>query len=333
MPKQALRQRTEGREHVIVLDPQEIVIRVAQYRPVYVSGDVAKPGELTFRPGMTVRQVIALGGGIGTARSTGGDSMLVTVDLRAQYQSIAAETAVERTRAARIEAELGMKSPPLHGLLSDLQLPESVLTQIATNETEQLRVRQSELDRESEHLGRLIHQLEARIEILKRQLNQEIEGIEIDNADWERLRALFDKGMVPAARLSDARRSVLLSATRKLQTDAEVMQVERLREEVRRKLEKLREERRSELLADLQQTKARATGLEAKLIAARDKLALVGDMSPMLRDSNKKVEIAIFRTTTGSEERLSAEAGTVLAPGDVVLITLPVESYTAQATP
>lgn len=330
MPKKNLRQRTEGREFIVVLDPQEIVLRIHEYRPVYVSGDVARPGALTFRPGMTVRQLIALGGGIGSARGTGPESLLMTTDLRAQYQATASEVAIERTRIARIEAELGSEPPSFQELLSDLRLSQEAQAQIAKNEAEQLRVRQSELGRESVHLERLGHQLEERLGLLKKQRDQEEEGVKLDMADWERVRNLFDKGMVPVTRLSDARRSVLLSSTRKLQTDAEVMQVERLQEEIRRKLEKLHEERRSQLLADLQEAKARAAGLEAKLAATREKLALIGDAAPMLGDNKAKLDIRIFRTGETSEETISADESTPLAPGDVVQIALPVESYTAQ---
>ena len=36
---------------------------VAEYRPVYVNGDVSKPGEYPYRPTTTARQVVALAGG------------------------------------------------------------------------------------------------------------------------------------------------------------------------------------------------------------------------------------------------------------------------------
>ena len=38
-------------------------VEVLQSRPVYVLGDVQKPGEYTFRPGVTVLQVVSLAGG------------------------------------------------------------------------------------------------------------------------------------------------------------------------------------------------------------------------------------------------------------------------------
>jgi polysaccharide export outer membrane protein len=330
MPKKTLRQRALGQEYIIVLDPQEIILRVVEYRPVYVLGDIARPGELAFRPGMTVRQAIALGGGVGSARGTGTDPLFMTRDLRAQYQSLMSEVAVERTRVARIEGEIRADAPSFEGLLSDLQLPESTRQQILSNEKELHRARQTELERESVYLQSENKRAGERLVILKKQQVQEEEGLSLDTADWERVRGLFEKGMVPVTRLSDTRRSVLLSSTRALQTNAEVMLVERIQEEVRRKQEKLHQERRSQLLAELQQANTQLAGLEAKLKAAREKLALIGDTSPMLRELDQELEIKIFRKGSSNEERIAADASTPLAPGDVVEVSLPFESHTSQ---
>jgi protein involved in polysaccharide export with SLBB domain len=56
-------------EHLIL--PAEIVVTIVGYRPVYVSGDVAKPGEYPFRPGITVRQAVAVAGGYDLVKSQG----------------------------------------------------------------------------------------------------------------------------------------------------------------------------------------------------------------------------------------------------------------------
>lgn len=58
------RQRTaDGREVVIVIDADEVTATIAEYRPVYVNGDVSKPGEYPYRPASTVRQLVAMAGG------------------------------------------------------------------------------------------------------------------------------------------------------------------------------------------------------------------------------------------------------------------------------
>ncbi len=54
----------DGTEVTRVVSRDQVTASVVEYRPVFVSGDVALPGERIFRPGMTVRQAIAASGGV-----------------------------------------------------------------------------------------------------------------------------------------------------------------------------------------------------------------------------------------------------------------------------
>jgi len=40
-----------------------VAVEVASYRPVFVLGEVAKPGEYPYRPGMTMLTTVAVAGG------------------------------------------------------------------------------------------------------------------------------------------------------------------------------------------------------------------------------------------------------------------------------
>jgi polysaccharide export outer membrane protein len=66
------RQRTpDGRENSVTIDPDEVTAKIVEYRPIYVNGDVARPGQQVFRPLMTVRQAVALSGGYVEGASVG----------------------------------------------------------------------------------------------------------------------------------------------------------------------------------------------------------------------------------------------------------------------
>lgn len=53
---------TQLREKNLLRNPS-VSVEVVSYRPVFVLGEVSKPGEYPFRPGMTVLTVVALAGG------------------------------------------------------------------------------------------------------------------------------------------------------------------------------------------------------------------------------------------------------------------------------
>ena len=53
----------DGKEILTVIQQDDVSAAIVGYRPLYVTGDVAKPGEQTFWPNMSVRQALALAGG------------------------------------------------------------------------------------------------------------------------------------------------------------------------------------------------------------------------------------------------------------------------------
>ena len=44
----------DGKDSIVAIAPGNVLLTVAEYRPVYLTGDVTKPGEQVYRPGLTV---------------------------------------------------------------------------------------------------------------------------------------------------------------------------------------------------------------------------------------------------------------------------------------
>ena len=61
--KQIEEQIREGLRGDYLIEPR-VSISVIQYRPFFISGEVARPGGYPFQPGLTLRQAISLGGGL-----------------------------------------------------------------------------------------------------------------------------------------------------------------------------------------------------------------------------------------------------------------------------
>jgi polysaccharide export outer membrane protein len=53
---------TSGLKGPYLVDP-EVTVSIAEYRPFFVHGEVAKPGAYPYQPGMTVEKAIVLAGG------------------------------------------------------------------------------------------------------------------------------------------------------------------------------------------------------------------------------------------------------------------------------
>ena len=214
----------QQRETSVAIAPDEVTAIVVEYRPIYVNGDVSRPGELAYRPLMTARQAIALAGGYDVIRMRMNNPILETADLRTEYESLWTEFAKEQAHVWRLKQELGQESTLDEKALLDVPIAPSTAAAIVKVEAEHLKTRQRDERAERTFLQRGIAQADEEIQILSEQQKTEDEGAKADVEDLARLQELYNRGTLPILRVTDARRAMLLSATRKLQTTAQLMQ-------------------------------------------------------------------------------------------------------------
>lgn len=307
-----------GQEIAVTIEQDEISASIAEYRPVYVSGDVTNPGEKAYRPHMIVRQALALASGLQPVPVQANIRSLDPSSLKSEYTSTWLEIAKEQARIRRIRAELGEEIQPGSMDLPPAPIPQAVVAEIASLEANYSDSRQEDYDREKQFLLKDIKLAEEQSKILTEQQQKEAQGVQADLLDLEKAVELLNKGSLTNTRVTEARRAVLLSATRKLQTDAELMHVNRQRNEILRKLEKLGVQRRIDLLRELQDGNVRIGTLKAKLQSIQEKLQLSGMMPPIASTAGAKPEIIIRRRGKNGWQRLDADEDTELLPGDVI---------------
>src|SRR4051794_10028393 len=109
----------------------------------------------------------------------------------------------------------------------------------------------------------------------------------------------------------------------KLQTTAQLMQVKKQQDELTRKLEKLDDQRRLDLLRELQDTSVKLNQIRQKLQSVGEKLQYTAMVrSQLAQGTGNKAEIAILRKGENGPERIVATEDTELQPGDAVEVTL-----------
>src|SRR5262249_14930871 len=184
LPTKVFRQSTpDGRDRVVVLEADQVTANVVEYRPIYVNGDVSKPGVQAYRPLMTVRQAVALCGGYEIMRFRMNNPFLESADFLSEYESLLTDFAKEQAHIWRIRTELGEGDNLAQKILQDVPLPASTISQITRLEDEQLKSRQVDYLREREFLRRGIKQAEEHIGVLSDSLKTEEEGVQADTED------------------------------------------------------------------------------------------------------------------------------------------------------
>src|SRR5713101_5477031 len=140
LPTKVFRQRApDGREIVIVIEPDQVTASVVEYRPIYVNGDVSRPGAQAYRPLMTVRQAVALSGGYEIMRFRMNNPFLEAADFRSEYESLWTEFAKEQAHIWRLKIELGGEDKAEQSILQGTPLPSSMVSQMTRLEAEQLK--------------------------------------------------------------------------------------------------------------------------------------------------------------------------------------------------
>jgi len=326
LPGVAIRRKGPERPDIVVIDPEEITVDIAEYRPVYVSGDVSKPGELGYRVGMTVRQVVALAGGYDLLRFRADrDPTMELADLRGDYETLWTEFARAQVAIWRVRNELclGSELTSKERELDDMPLPRSVREHLLQNEREKLAANTSIFDREGASLTRQIKQSDEQAALVAEQIEKTRQGVRMALSELERVQDLFQRGLTPANRLAEERRLTLLQQTQSLQATERLGQVTRDREELARRLDALRDQRKTTLTQELHDSTMQLEAARIKLVAAEEKLTYAGLLrSQLTRGKGASPDLIIHRTTGGADEQITADEGTQLQPGDTVDVTL-----------
>lgn len=324
LASKVFRQRmSDGRENEILIDHDEVTATVVEYRPIYVNGDVSKPGEYSYRPLMTVRQAVALSGGYELMRYRMLNPVLESADLRAEYETLWTEFAKEQAHVWRLKTELGDSENLDQSKLTDLPLAGQTVSEIVHVEAEQLKARQTDLDRQKTFLRSAISLGEEQIAVLSEQQKQDDQGAQADIDDLQRTTDLYGKGALPSPRVADSRRAVLMSSTRKLQTSAQLMQIKQQQDNFSREVQKLDDQRRIDLLRELQDSNLKLSEIRAKLQSTAEKLQYMTIVkSQFVRGSGNQPEIVIIRASEKGRERVLANEESELQPGDVAEVTL-----------
>ena len=313
----------DGRVTSVMVSPDDVGASVVEYRPVYLLGDVSKPGQYPFRPALTVQQAIAISGGYSIGQENGPSSRLVAPDLQSDVENLTVQLAGLEIRTAREKSELAGQETIDKSAAGELHLPPATLSSLVDEETELFNTRRGQFQKEQQFLAQSLTKSDAAIQSLGDQLKQEIQGADVDAQELDNMLTLFKRGNTTSERVADLRRAALQSATRKLQVSVQLNQARQQRQETQRQFDQLESQRRISLLTDLQDATIKANDVRSKLQSAQDKLAIVSAGGAQhLHGKGPKPRFNVIRKGHSGTETLSVDESFELQPGDVVEVVL-----------
>jgi polysaccharide export outer membrane protein len=320
---------SDGRDSITAIGPDMVMVTIAEYRPVYVNGDVTKPGEQVFRPGMTVRQAVALAGGYEIMRFRMNNPFLESADLRNDYQVLWMQYVKLQAKIWRLKNQNAPRDKEQDAALdaqTQAPLPKAVLDSLRANARTQLAVANERFIAESAFLTGAVKTADDQIAMLRARQVKDDENVQVDTADYNKLKEFSERGNLPMTRLSEARRLFLFSATQSLQTGVQLVNTIRERDDARRKVARLDETSRSEILAQTEQATVELGEVRSKLQSVSEKITYTGVIrSQLSRGGGATPAIRIVHAAANGGGTEAASEDTPVAPGDTVDVALHTE--------
>lgn len=308
-----------GERLEVALDGTETLVEIVGYRPVYLTGHVARPGAIDYQPGMTVRAAIASASGTAPVPAVFDDAVMQIPDLQGAYQTRTLEHAAAVVRRWGLDAILSAdtnRAPPAQ---AEVFVGRPVLDRLIAAERERVRLALEAYEATRRAQAQRMHFLSEGVARLQTTLAHQEAALRLEEEDVERIRKLAGRGLASAARLSDARQALLLVASRVLEAQDSLARLTLQKQELAQEIDTFAQSFRQPLLAERAGREQDAWQGEARIAAVRQSLALYGEAARSVGSVAEPVVTLSIRRRTGDEvEALDVAMDDPVLPGDVV---------------
>lgn len=308
------RERVNGEYLLVSVEPEEVLIDVVEYRPVYFDGAVMQRGQQPFEIGMTVRQGLAAAEGLLVAdvRTIAGSELRNHPRvLMADLIGILAEMAVhEAILAGTDELDLSV--------LRELNAPSDLTDQAIALARSQVATSGEILFEEVSFLDTAVREAEARVIAALRHEEAMTAIAATEEADVARVESLVARRIVSSEALTTTRRLYLQAIERLGNVQAERLEAEASRRELVLERNQAMRERALALQARLQELSQEAAQLRVRIDLSTSM------PTPLTLDDSTESDtsIVIFRQFGGQSQEFEVSPGTPLLPGDVVTVSV-----------
>ena len=314
-----LQQRSERAERVLT------AVEIAQYRPFAIMGDVQKPGQYPYRPGLTVVEAISVAGGyyrpeLGLLR-LGRDVAVAGGEIQTQSAKLNRLLAREARLSAALDGRDDVRLPA--ELAKQKDDPE--ISAIMKDERDAL-ARESETKRSEK----------AAVESIKALYKNEIESLhghvqaltqEHDSIDTQlkEMRSMAARGLALAPTMFALERSLAQVASQQMATETGIVRAQENITLAEQRVSQAQQDRRSIEAKDLEKTRDDIADARAKMTTATQLLHEAQTSAPAearerTSQSGDRSSFIILRRDGETVREVTADETTLVAPDDVIKI-------------
>lgn len=303
-------------------DRPEASVELAEFRPVFVAGDVQTPGRYPYDPQLTVLKALSIAGGMRRSETgQGGARDFITA--QGNYDVMAAQRDGLLARRARLEAEAEGKE--------QIEFPPELAKtangkKLMTDETSLMQARQKRLRLQLASLDDLKQLLQSEIESLQKKIATQSRQTDLSREELKGLGNLADKGLVVNQRVLTLEQTIAELEGKLLDMDTAILRAKQDIAKATQDAIGLQNDRDTEIAQTRQQTEADLDALNLKMGMYAGLMTEALERAPdAARNANGRnppeTHFTIVRTDSeGKPGEVEADENTPVLPGDVIKV-------------
>ena len=297
-------------------------VEIAEFRPVFVAGDVHTPGEYSFKPNLTVLKAVSLAGGL--RRSDAGQRFA------RDFINARGDVAVHDSQRSRLIARRARLLAEVAGA-GELQVPKELQSaanaqELIESEAALMKSRRERYEAQLKALADLRSLLETEVESLGQKAATQKERLELVTQDRDRVSRLTEQGLATSARRLSVEEDVAEFQSTLLDIDTATLRAKQDITKANQDEINLRNDWVAQRAKELQDTEAELEKLDLQITTSRELMseALAQSAEALRFDPSGKaasIKYVVVRDEGDGPKEVVVDEHAQLRPGDVVKVS------------
>ena len=313
------RQRLTERLAAGFIKNPNVSVRVHEFRPIFVLGDVRTPGSYPFRFGLSGMSAIALAGGVGLPDLRPGTALADLAVAEERVKVLVRTQLGLLVRLARVEAERMEKTSFEVPEIADVSDDE--IAPVLREEQEQMSIAMRAYEQTIELLNQQRPKVRSEIEITERQIQIETSQLTLIQSKLKDFETLAKQGLGRSITELDLQRQLADREGNISRLKGDLARLDSKLGDLDIRGQEAENARRTRVMGDLRDIKVKLREIETQLPSAREVLELRRLQSGAAGDGEdlqRSYRILLTRGVGRQQVPLSMHEDVALEPGDML---------------
>jgi exopolysaccharide production protein ExoF len=305
-----------------LLDRPDTSVELAEFRPVFISGDVQTPGKYPYAPDLTVLKAVSLAGGMRRAADAGQRIERDFINARGNYDVLIAERNGLLAKRARLIAEAAGQE--------EIEFPKELQEtaegrKLIADETAFKEARETRLHVQLSAIEDLKSLLQNEVASLEKKITSQNRQMELSRNELKGIGNLADQGLVVNARVLSIERAIAELEGKVLDMETAALRAKQDISKATQNATTLQNDRDAEVAQERQAAEAEIEKLNLKIAMYRDLMAEAMAQDPQAAlgtggDAAPAVSFSIVREEGENTKEMAVDENTPVLPGDVIKV-------------